>query len=602
MKTERHLLLVRHGETQGNREQIAHGQTESPLNEHGVKQAHSTAEMLRTWKRRYDKVYCSPLSRAHDTGLAIAEALGLPINIHPGLMEGNLGDLEGVSYKELYEFGYAEHSIRDDDFTGHHGESPRAVADRMEQSLLEIQALHPNENLIIVSHGGAIAQLIARLTGSKPAFGHQFIMHNAAVTEMILPDDADPEIIVLNHHKHLPAESKIDPKKVDLNNNVQPLTADDLTLEWLQAAMAPHLKGATLSAFEPRIIGVGEGFMGQLARVALSYNEEAAGASGAPTSLVAKFASTKQETRDMAAEQKLYQREIGFYRDIGDRVGVPIPECYHSTYIEASNHFVLLLEDLAPGEASDQVIGTDKETSREVIEQFARLHAKWWNNPELENYAWAKWLITAMPMEQGLELLKKSMLEVEETGKFDAYPELKRLMPLLGPLFKFNPAPPFPFSLTHGDLRSDNIIKPSEKGGRFAIIDWQLSGIGDPVNDIVRWMVQSISIEDRRETEQELLTLYHERLVEYGVKGYSYKKFINAYRTNLVVVQLMFSMSMDSVDQSSERAKDLFHQFYARLDAALVDWEIEKTLKALPIIYPFIKIMLIVQKAFGRKM
>ena len=115
-------------------------------------------------------------------------------------------------------------------------------------------------------------------------------------------------------------------------------------------------------------------------------------------------------------------------------------------------------------------------------------------------------------------------------------------------------------------------------------------------------MVQSISIEDRRETEQELLTLYHERLVEYGVKGYSYKKFINAYRTNLVVVQLMFSMSMDSVDQSSERAKDLFHQFYARLDAALVDWEIEKTLKALPIIYPFIKIMLIVQKAFGRKM
>uniref|UniRef100_UPI002627E736 hypothetical protein n=1 Tax=uncultured Alcanivorax sp. TaxID=191215 RepID=UPI002627E736 len=63
------------------------------------------------------------------------------------------------------------------------------------------------------------------------------------------------------------------------------------------------------------------------------------------------------------------------------------------------------------------------ETSREVIEQFARLHAKWWNNPELEQYEWAKWLLTAMPMEQGLELLKQSMIEVEETGKFDAYPE-----------------------------------------------------------------------------------------------------------------------------------------------------------------------------------
>ena len=56
------------------------------------------------------------------------------------------------------------------------------------------------------------------------------------------------------------------------------------------------------------------------------------------------------------------------------------------------------------------------------------------------------------------------------------------------------------------------------------MIDWQLSGIGDPVNDIARWLVQSISIEDRRETEQDLLKLYHDRLVEYGVKKYSYKK------------------------------------------------------------------------------
>lgn len=595
MTTQQHLLLVRHGETEGNREQIAHGQTESPLNEHGVKQAQSTADVLLGWDRDYDTIYCSPLSRAHDTAQAIADTLGLDINVHQGLIESNLGDLEGVTYKELYEFGYAKHSIIDDDFTGHNGESPRAVADRMEQSLREIRTLHPNQNLIIVSHGSAIAHLIARLTDSEPAFGPQFIMHNAAITEIILLEDADPEIIVLNHREHLPAEFKIDPKKIAPENIRLPLTVADLTLEWLQAAMAPHLNGAVISAFDPKIIGIGEGFMGQLARVAISYKKET---SGAPTSLVAKFASTKQATRDLAAEQNLYQREIGFYQDIGDRVGVPIPKCYHSIYIEESNHFILLLEDLAPGEPSDQVIGTDKETSREVIEQFARLHAKWWNDTELEQYEWARWLLTAMPMEQGLELLKKSMAEVKETGKFDAYPELKRLMPLLGPLFKFDPAPPFPFSLTHGDLRSDNIIKPSANGGRFAIIDWQLSGVGDPVNDIVRWMVQSISIEDRRETEQELLLLYHDRLVEHGVKDYSYKKFINAYRTNLVVVQLMFSMSMDSIDQSSPRAQALFHQFYSRLDAALVDWKIERTLKVLPIIYPFIKVMLIVQKAF----
>lgn len=381
-------------------------------------------------------------------------------------------------------------------------------------------------------------------------------------------------------------------------NNVLPLTVDELTTDWLQFAMADVLGSETIEDFSAEIIGIGEGFMGQLARVSLRYADDS---TGAPKSVIAKFASTRPETREMARDQNLYQREIGFYRDIGQAVGVPVPTCYYSELQEEANFFVMILEDLAPGIPSDQVIGTDRETSREVIEQFAKLHAKWWNSDKLEDYAWAKWVIKEMPIEAALALFEESMKQAETTGRFDAYPEMKRLMPFLPPLFKLDPAPPFPFTLTHGDLRSDNIIRPSPEGGRFAIIDWQLAGIGDPVNDIVRWLVQSISIEDRRDTEKELLKLYHDKLVEYGVKHYSYKKFVNDYKTNLIVVLLMFSMSMDSIDQSSDRAKALFHQFYSRLDSALVDWEIEKLLKALPYIYPFIKVGLILKKAFRKR-
>ena len=60
MTKERYLLLVRHGETVGNLEQIAHGQTESPLNDRGIQQATMTAEMLKTWQRPYDLIYASP--------------------------------------------------------------------------------------------------------------------------------------------------------------------------------------------------------------------------------------------------------------------------------------------------------------------------------------------------------------------------------------------------------------------------------------------------------------------------------------------------------------------------------------------------------------
>jgi broad specificity phosphatase PhoE len=214
MTESQHLLLVRHGETVGNREQIAHGRSESPLNDRGIAQAQLTAELLNGWERSYDRVYASPLSRAHDTAKAIAEKLGLPLSLHTGLMESHLGILEGVPYEKLDSFGYARRSIEDDNFTGHEGESPRQVGDRMEQALAEIRALHPGENLILVSHGGALAHLMARIVKSRgPAFGPKYIMFNSAISEIVIPAHGDPELIVLNHHEHLPEELKIDPTK-----------------------------------------------------------------------------------------------------------------------------------------------------------------------------------------------------------------------------------------------------------------------------------------------------------------------------------------------------------------------------------------------------
>ena len=112
-------MFVRHGETVGNSEQIAHGQTESPLNDRGIQQAEHTAAMLKTWDRTYQRVYASPLSRAHQTGGKISQSLALPLHTHDGLMEGFLGDWEGITYKKLAEVGFARRSIEDDDFEGH---------------------------------------------------------------------------------------------------------------------------------------------------------------------------------------------------------------------------------------------------------------------------------------------------------------------------------------------------------------------------------------------------------------------------------------------------------------------------------------------------
>jgi len=202
-------MFVRHGETVGNIEQIAHGQSESPLNDRGKQQAAFTAEMLMNWETPYHRVYASPMSRAQDTGLKISKALGLPIHFHEGLKEGFLGDWEGITYKQLSEFEFAKKSIMDDDFRGHNGESPNQLANRMVKAIHEIRGAHAGENIIFVSHGAAIAHALSRLLGTKPVFGHKYIMHNSAVTEILL--QPEPSIVRLNYHDHIPNELKVDP-------------------------------------------------------------------------------------------------------------------------------------------------------------------------------------------------------------------------------------------------------------------------------------------------------------------------------------------------------------------------------------------------------
>jgi broad specificity phosphatase PhoE len=212
MPSIQHLLFVRHGETVGNLEKIAHGQSESPLNERGVRQAQITARMLRDWERQYHRVYTSPLSRARHTGAHIASLLGLPIDTHHDLIEGSLGNWEGVTYQELDQLGFVKHSIGDDDFSGHHGESPNQLGNRVARAVEEIRGRHPDENIILVSHGAAIAHLIARLLGTRPAFGHQYLMHNSAVTELAFTHESGkPELSTLNFHEHLPEELRLDP-------------------------------------------------------------------------------------------------------------------------------------------------------------------------------------------------------------------------------------------------------------------------------------------------------------------------------------------------------------------------------------------------------
>ena len=141
------LYLVRHGETDMNREMKICGVTDVPLNETGIGQARELAEKAKDIP--FDIIFASPLIRARQTAEIVAAPHGLPVNIEPRLIETNFGIYEGASRanEEFWEIK-PEPAIH---FPG--GESQFEVVARIYPLIRELKEKYPDKNVLLVCHG-----------------------------------------------------------------------------------------------------------------------------------------------------------------------------------------------------------------------------------------------------------------------------------------------------------------------------------------------------------------------------------------------------------------------------------------------------------------
>lgn len=149
------LFLVRHGETDWNRQRRIQGRTDIPLNETGREQARVTGRRLAF--RSWDGLLASPLSRARETAAIIGEEVGLgEPDAVPALVERDYGEAEGMDWLEI-ERRFPSGTVVP-------GRETRAdVANRVVPALMDIAASRPDAALIVVSHGGAIRAVLDRV-------------------------------------------------------------------------------------------------------------------------------------------------------------------------------------------------------------------------------------------------------------------------------------------------------------------------------------------------------------------------------------------------------------------------------------------------------
>jgi broad specificity phosphatase PhoE len=158
------MLLVRHGETDWNREQRFQGHADPPLNQTGRAQAVDLSVALAA--EPLAAVYSSPLRRAFETAEIVAAAHDRrPVSM-AALMEVDVGSWQGLTRAEVderYPDQFARWLDHVDGFGFTNGESYEELGARVIPALLELAAAHPGERVLAVTHGGPIRTTLAHI-------------------------------------------------------------------------------------------------------------------------------------------------------------------------------------------------------------------------------------------------------------------------------------------------------------------------------------------------------------------------------------------------------------------------------------------------------
>jgi len=198
------LVLVRHGQTDGNASGRSQGRRDVPLNERGRKHARALAEALST--RALAAVVSSPASRCHDTARAIAEPHGLAVALDPRLVELDQGELDGLTGEEMRARfpGFLERWRAEDpsDLRMPGGETMREAQERMLAAAANLVRAHAGSEVAVVSHNLAIKALLCHALGAPLAGFRRLQLNVASISVVDVEPDGRWRVMSVNERCH----------------------------------------------------------------------------------------------------------------------------------------------------------------------------------------------------------------------------------------------------------------------------------------------------------------------------------------------------------------------------------------------------------------
>ncbi|NMB35578.1 MAG: histidine phosphatase family protein [Firmicutes bacterium] len=201
------IFLVRHGETDWNRQMRVQGREDVPLNDRGREQARRLSRRL--GRKSISAIFSSPLSRARETAEIIAANHNLIPETVSGLAEIDFGDWEGKIYGEMDERERAAVTQWLSDPTLHSipgGETLQQFQKRLEDCYKKLLDNHAAGNMAIVTHAGAIKVLVAGIMEASLAKIPRLRLMTASLSIILYDDWGNPYLELFNDTCHLSTE------------------------------------------------------------------------------------------------------------------------------------------------------------------------------------------------------------------------------------------------------------------------------------------------------------------------------------------------------------------------------------------------------------
>lgn len=336
---------------------------------------------------------------------------------------------------------------------------------------------------------------------------------------------------------------------------------DEIDTEWLTAVLR-HSGHQDADVADFAVTPIGAGNVSDTVRIDLTHRS----GGQAPRSLVCKFRCSGEQAHAHGISSGSYYREVGSFPVIAGACRTP-----RLHWVAGGHDNVnLVMEDLSrvarPG---DQIAGCSPADARAVVTELAKLHRAFYPMDEAAKPEWA--MTMASTADYWSDAIANAVPLIREHAADKLSEEQMATVEAAGVVaHRWYTLPVERATLTHGDPRVDNILFLDGADGAVeaVLIDWQMTGWRNPMHDVGYFLSGSVTEEDRRAHERDLLAHYAAMFGD----GYPPEQITRDYRVQLLS-GLMTTTAAYALLPLTEPVQALLLALLRRNLTAAIDWD-----------------------------